>query len=261
MAWSIGANRFCSLLDGFASFSPSFSIYSYDKYSSKATLLRTTNCSSKSLQASWGRLDQNIYACDEQGQITIYDAETGAQVAKKKLHKGSIQKFSFDNEKGLILTSSKDGTSKLIEYKSLEVIKTYETGRPVNCAVLSPIKKHVLLGGGESAETVTTSRLDTRQFRARFFHSVFENEIGSLAGHFGTMTSLAISPNGKMYIFLKIYLTLKKIGLLPVLKILMFAYIIWINYHRKFLNKMFLKRGFVFVFSTNSRIFLKFMGE
>ena len=149
--------------------------------------------------AAWGRLDETIYACDDEGAVTVYDATNGKVLLKKPLHRGAIHKFSFDKEKGMFVTASKDGASSLVDAKTLQVLKTYQTGRPVNCAVISPLKNHVLLGGGESAETVTTTKLDTQQFRARFFHSIYETEIGSYMGHFGTMTCLAISPDGKTF--------------------------------------------------------------
>jgi len=60
----------------------------------------------------------------------------------------------------------------LFDAKTLKVIKTYETGRPVNCAVISPIKEHIILAGGESSEVVTTSKMDSAQFKIRFFHQV-----------------------------------------------------------------------------------------
>lgn len=149
--------------------------------------------------AVWGRLDETIYACDEEGAVTIYDANTGKQIMKKSLHRGPINKISFDKEKGMFVTASKDGAALLVDAKNLQVLKSYQTGRPVNCAVISPLKHHILLGGGESAETVTTTKLDTQQFRTRFFHSIYETEIGSYMGHFGTMTCLAVSPDGKTF--------------------------------------------------------------
>jgi translation initiation factor 3 subunit I len=33
----------------------------------------------------------------------------------------------------------------------LELIKTYKTERPINSAAISPIKDHVVLGGGQEA--------------------------------------------------------------------------------------------------------------
>lgn len=178
---------------------PLLSIYTWSRDAEAPVQCQEIQCQTKVSQVAWGRLDQSLFTCDDQGSVTVYDPETGKVLMSKALHRGPIHKMSFDKEKGMFVTSSKDGTAKLVDTKNLEVVKTYQTGRPVNCAVLSPLKNHVLLGGGESAETVTTSKLDTQQFRARFFHSIYETEIGSYMGHFGTMTCLAISPDGKTF--------------------------------------------------------------
>jgi translation initiation factor 3 subunit I len=37
-------------------------------------------------------------------------------------------------------------------------LKTYKTDRPVNSAAISPIKDHVVLGGGQEAIEVTFNR-------------------------------------------------------------------------------------------------------
>jgi translation initiation factor 3 subunit I len=39
----------------------------------------------------------------------------------------------------------------LFDIETLELLKTYTTERPVNSAAISPIKDHVILGGGQEA--------------------------------------------------------------------------------------------------------------
>jgi translation initiation factor 3 subunit I len=39
----------------------------------------------------------------------------------------------------------------LFDIETLEHLKTYTTERPVNSAAISPIKDHVILGGGQEA--------------------------------------------------------------------------------------------------------------
>lgn len=158
----------------------------------------------KILHARFGPLNKTIITGDEGGSITIYDTETGQQLNQITPHKGPVTKINFDSKKITFISSSKDGTAKLFDFKTLKNLKTYETGRPINCAVISPIKDHILLAGGEGAETVTTTKLDTSQFRVRFFDKVYENELGSIMGHFGTVNTLAISPDGKRYVFHKL---------------------------------------------------------
>lgn len=52
--------------------------------------------------------------------------------------------------------------------------------------------------GGQDVGTVTTSLADSAQFRARVYHAVHEQEIGSLHGHFAPVNSITVSPDGQM---------------------------------------------------------------
>ena len=47
---------------------------------------------------------------------------------------------------------------------------------------------------------VTTTTTKAGKFEARFFHMVFEEEIGRVKGHFGPINSLKFHPNGKRYL-------------------------------------------------------------
>ena len=58
----------------------------------------------------------------------------------------------------------------------------------------------VVLGGGQEAMEVTTTTTKAGKFDARFYHLVFEEEIGRVKGHFGPINSLAFHPDGKRYI-------------------------------------------------------------
>jgi len=69
----------------------------------------------------------------------------------------------------------------------------------VNGVSISPARDHVILGGGQSAESVTTTRLDSSQFKVRFFHTIYETELGSVPGHFGPVNVLAFSPDGHSF--------------------------------------------------------------
>jgi len=105
--------------------------------------------------------------------------------------------MSFDAFKFTFVTASKDCTAKLVDADTLQVLKTYSSDKPVQCAVISPYLDHILLAGGEDSQNVTVSRDDISQFRVRFYHKIYENEIGSVIGHFGTVNTLAITPDGK----------------------------------------------------------------
>jgi translation initiation factor 3 subunit I len=69
----------------------------------------------------------------------------------------------------------------------------------VNDAVISETKDHILLGGGQEAMSVTTTSGKVGKFETRFFHLVYEEEFGTVKGHFGPINALAVNPNGLSY--------------------------------------------------------------
>ncbi|KAM9942333.1 hypothetical protein ACTFIT_005713 [Dictyostelium discoideum] len=99
----------------------------------------------------------------------------------------------------MFMTCSKDGTAKLYDTKTLKLLRTFDTGRPINAAGISPLKPHVILGGGQSAESVTTTKVDASQFKVRFFHIVYGEELGGLIGHIGPVHSICFTPDGKTF--------------------------------------------------------------
>ena len=88
---------------------------------------------------------------------------------------------------------------QLFDTESFEHLKTYKTDRPVNSAAISPIRDHVVVGGGQEAMDVTTTAARAGKFEARFFDLIFEEEFARVKGHFGPINSLAFHPNGKSY--------------------------------------------------------------
>jgi translation initiation factor 3 subunit I len=87
----------------------------------------------------------------------------------------------------------------LITAKGLEVLKTYPADTPLNSATIVPKKDFVILGGGQSAMEVTTTSARQGRFEARFYHKIFEDEIGRVRGHFGPLNTIAVDPMGKGY--------------------------------------------------------------
>ena len=56
-----------------------------------------------------------------------------------------------------------------------------------------------MLGGGQEAMNVTTTSAKQGKFEVRFFHTVFQDELGRVKGHFGPINTLAFHPNGKSF--------------------------------------------------------------
>mmetsp|Transcript_22950 Transcript_22950/g.56547 ORF Transcript_22950/g.56547 Transcript_22950/m.56547 type:complete len:108 (+) Transcript_22950:33-356(+) len=47
--------------------------------------------------------------------------------------------------------------------------------------------------------SVTTTSGKVGKFETRFFHLVYQEEFGTVKGHFGPINALAINPNGRNY--------------------------------------------------------------
>jgi len=150
--------------------------------------------------AVWGPLNETIICAGQDGFLRIYDPTTGEMLREVEAHTKQIMDIQFDQESITFITASKDGTAKLWDTKSLKLLKTYDTGRPINSAAVSPLKPHVILGGGQSAESVTMTRVDNAQFKVRFFHKVHQEELGSVQGHFGPVNIVRWSPDGKSFV-------------------------------------------------------------
>jgi len=123
--------------------------------------------------------------------------QTGERVLHTYEHRGRINDIQLSADKSMLITASKDTSSMLFDTESFSQLKKYQTTRPVNSASISPLKDHIVLGGGQDAMSVTTSSSKAGKFEARFFHMVFEEEMGRVKGHFGPINTLAYSPDGR----------------------------------------------------------------
>jgi translation initiation factor 3 subunit I len=113
-----------------------------------------------------------------------------------KQHADAVVDFQFSGDKTFFITASKDTTAKLFDAQTLQCKKTYKTERPVNAASIAPTREEVLLGGGQEAMNVTTTSTRAGKFECRFFHAIYEDEIGRVKGHFGPINTVAYHPAG-----------------------------------------------------------------
>jgi len=126
----------------------------------------------------------------------VWDAETGAMNREIKAHEMEIRSIQFNRNKTFLITASADKTAKLFDVKNMSLIKTFKTDRPLNAACISPTRNHVLLGGGQDAGSVTTTASRAGKFESLFYHTIYEEAIGTVRGHFGPINALAFSPDG-----------------------------------------------------------------
>lgn len=145
------------------------------------------------------RANTSIMTSGEDGFIRFFSSKTGEMETEEKLHDKQINRVSFNRDQTLAITASADNNSKLLDTTSLEVLKTFETDRPVNGCAISPLKEHVMIGGGQDAMSVTTTNTRSGKFESRLFHMIYQTELGRVKGHFGPVNCIAFHPDGRSY--------------------------------------------------------------
>ncbi|KAG1776483.1 WD40-repeat-containing domain protein [Suillus placidus] len=136
----------------------------------------------------------------ESGKIALFDVATGTEVLNnERAHMDVVTDLQLSTDRSYFVTSSKDKTARIHDTKTLRVLKTFTTETPLNSAALAPNKPYVLVGGGQEAMQVTTTSLRQGKFETRFWHKVFEEEVGRVKGHFGPINTIAVHPAGTSY--------------------------------------------------------------
>ncbi|XP_049859860.1 eukaryotic translation initiation factor 3 subunit I [Schistocerca gregaria] len=149
--------------------------------------------------AVWGILDETVITGHEDGVLRLWDLRSCKERASVSDHTRSINDMQLSKDGTMFITASKDHTSKLFDTDTLMCLKCYKTDRPCNSAAISPIKNHVVLGGGQEAMDVTTTSTRSGKFESRFFHLIFEEEFARVKGHFGPINSVAFHPDGRSF--------------------------------------------------------------
>ena len=150
-------------------------------------------------QIRWTAMNEHLIAGCEDGMLRAYNPKTGECVREVDAHTKTIMNIQFNSEKTMFVTGAKDCLAKLFDAVTFECLKTYETDRPINTCAISPLKLHVVTGGGQEAMSVTTTASLAGKFEARFFHLVYEDLFGLVKGHFGPINFLAFHPDGKSF--------------------------------------------------------------
>lgn len=165
----------------------------------------------KATKVKWGPYDESLISIFEEGQVILWDSTNGRMLSKIDAHQSPVTSLNFDRDRMLMITSSKDTSAKLwaLDQDEPELIKTYKTDRPLNDAAIYPLvgvesdtepKYHVLLGGGQDAKDVTTTAASSGKFEATIWHMIYEEEIGSIKGHFSPINSVAWFPDGRGFV-------------------------------------------------------------
>lgn len=209
VAWSEGCHQFATISDPFVEHNAKISVYDAPRGEDPSEYpdeprfeidlpkdIKRVNPTS----IHWLPLNEALMVTFDNGAIRLYDPTTGDETDEILAHEKKINRVRFNRDKTLFITSSADFTSKLYDVVDFKHHKTYKTDRPVNDAVISETKDHILLGGGQEAMSVTTTSGKVGKFETRFFHLVYEEEFGTVKGHFGPINALAINPNGRSFV-------------------------------------------------------------
>lgn len=164
----------------------------------------------KATRVRWGPFDETLVSIHEEGGIHIWDAMDGRMLKMLDAHKSPCTNISFNHDRMLMISTSKDQTAKLWAMDKYDCIKTYQTDRPLNDASISPLaddskadsnpRYHVLLGGGQDAKDVTTTASSSGKFEVVLWNMIFEEEIGSIKGGFGPCNTLDWARDGKGFV-------------------------------------------------------------
>jgi translation initiation factor 3 subunit I len=210
VAFSEGSNQFATISDHFMDDDGKISIFDIPQNEDAEDYPETPRLiiplpktpEGKRVEATnivWLNLNEALFVTFDNGSIRLYDPLTGDEIDEIFPHEKKINRVSFNRNKTLFITASSDMTSKLYDVVDLKRLKTYQTDRPVNAAVISETKDHILLGGGQEAMSVTTTSSKVGKFETKFYHMIYEEEFGVVRGHFGPINALAINPNGRSY--------------------------------------------------------------
>lgn len=198
--------RFATITDPFGmEVDASVRIYAFDKENPSAppTLLlefaHKPEPRVKMTRLAWLPGDEALLVSFEDGSLRRFDPDTGKQQGEWKHHEGAITCMAFNDKKTLMATSSSDRSAKLWDVSLMQPIKTFKADVPLNGAAISPILEHVIAGGGQEAMSVTTTAVSAGKFETRFYHMVFEHELGRVKGHFGPINTLAFHPDGRSF--------------------------------------------------------------
>ncbi|RXK41074.1 eukaryotic translation initiation factor 3 subunit I [Tremella mesenterica] len=159
---------------------------------------------SKATVAVFSPLSDFVITGHENGKVAKYDIKTGEEVKSVSPedgegHRAEITDMQLSPDGTYLITSSKDKTARIFDSLNIEEMKVYVTETPLNSACITPVRPYVILGGGQDAMSVTTTSQRAGKFESRFWHKIFEEEVGRVRGHFGPINTLSVHPGGKGY--------------------------------------------------------------
>jgi len=157
---------------------------------------------SKVTRALWGPLNRSIFSGSDDTTLRVWNPETGEQKGVVEgVHTKRITDVQFSWDQTLLVTSCGDFWVRLFDASSLNLLKAFNTERNINSAAVSPLPlcPYLIAAGGQDAMSVTTTAAKQGNFHCSFYDHVFDDELGTIEGHFGPVNTLSIAPHGRSY--------------------------------------------------------------
>jgi len=155
-------------------------------------------------------LNKKLFVTKVDGSIMLYDIANDKELRSSRVHKDCILDIDLSPSHEIILTSSADGTSNVINPDDFRIISTIEPKNPtrnINSGKICPLfsfededqaKYYAVIAGGQDAQKVTTTHKEEGGFELIFYNLMHGEEMGCLEKiHFGPVNAVAFSGNGK----------------------------------------------------------------
>jgi len=159
--------------------------------------------SAKINHAVWGPTNNHIYFGSEDGTVSVLDVEKQKEVVVSFVHNDrDVKRLCWDTDYTMIASAGIDNRACLLDARDCKIVQTYKNDFPVNDVAVIPhdVMNQVIIGGGLDAQSITNVGSARNKFDMRFMHKIFGEELGSTAGHFGPVHSLAAEPNGRGFL-------------------------------------------------------------
>jgi len=165
------------------------------------------NFKRKFTMAKWGFLNKSIIVSTEDGALHMLnlngELEREVQVSERT---EPVRSFSIAKDYSLLLACSADG-AKIYDPKTFKVFKQFKTEVPMNTGAISPLvyeadersrKYHAIMGGGVAARDAAKHKMGG--FDIRLVNLIFQEDLGSIAGHFGPVNTLVFHKDGRGFV-------------------------------------------------------------
>lgn len=135
--------------------------------------------------------------------MILHDIANDTPRLTSDVHKGELFSFTVTYDHTMLITCGRDGFAKLLNPRTFEPVRVYTFVKPCRAATINPLyesedcqKFHCLLAGGQDARDVALTGDREGGFAIKLMSMIYNEQLAEIAGHFGTVHTLAWSPDG-----------------------------------------------------------------